>query len=58
MDSYLPLYAEKRCLVCGSWRGQHTDVGDMADNKNMLCPVSDDLKDYYGTQPSFVPGNH
>lgn len=51
MDSYLPLYAEKRCAVCGQWRGEHT-----CDNREMLCPaVSDDLKDYYGVQPSFVP---
>ncbi|QRY48102.1 hypothetical protein JVX93_15725 [Mycolicibacterium boenickei] len=38
---YLPLYAEKRCGVCGYWRGQH--IGGEADYCNdaaMRCPTT------------------
>jgi hypothetical protein len=56
LDDYLPLHAEHRCAVCGYWRGQHTSVGDLSEDREMLCPpVSVELADYLGVQPSFVP---
>jgi hypothetical protein len=49
--TYQPLYAERRCLVCGFWRGQHHGPG--TEDKGMICPVD---VTYFETVASFVPG--
>jgi hypothetical protein len=35
-DPYYPMYAERRCGNCGSWRGQH--IGCSANDDEMRCP--------------------
>jgi hypothetical protein len=39
---YLPLYAEKRCKVCGHWRGQHllSEYGNAGEDADMHCPTT------------------
>lgn len=54
-SEYRPLYAEKRCIVCGSWRGQHTPQGDPALDAAMTCPVDASAKRYFETVPTFIP---
>lgn len=50
MSDYLPLYAERRCAVCGRWRGQH--LGASANDNEMRCPVD---SSWYGVTATFVP---
>lgn len=45
LQSYRPLYAEKKCSYCGYWRGQHIPVQirtaeDYSNDHNMVCPNS------------------
>lgn len=35
---YLPLYAERRCVICGFWRGQH--IGASSKDLEMQCPTT------------------
>ncbi len=35
-ERYLPLYAERRCGVCGFYRGQHIGVSEV--DSQMRCP--------------------
>lgn len=51
---YQPLYAEKRCLVCGRWRGEH--IGDSTNDTEMLCPIPEVLNEYTGKTATFLPG--
>lgn len=53
MNNYLPLYAERRCLVCGRWRGQH--LGESVNDREMLCPVDESLVAYFGATATFIP---
>lgn len=53
---YVPLYAERRCLVCGRWRGQHKALRGAASyhlDSEMVCPVD---TSYYGVEATFVGG--
>lgn len=51
--NYQPLYAERRCMVCGYWRGQH--LGTSANDKEMHCPVDDSLALWFQVDATFVP---
>lgn len=53
-EEYLPLFAEKRCLVCGHWRGQHVSSGDDRNDRDMLCPVTVEIAEWFGVQASFT----
>ncbi len=37
-DYYRPLFAERRCVICGFWRGQH--IGLSVDDAEMKCPTT------------------
>lgn len=47
---YRPLYAEKRCAVCGYWRGQHH--GDPRQDSTWHCPVD---ASWFGVTATFMP---
>lgn len=49
--AYLPLYAERRCLACGYWRGEHS--GASTNDREMLCPVD---ASWFQVTATFVPG--
>lgn len=51
--TYLPLYAERRCIICGSWRGLH--IGCSADDAEMHCPVDPAIVAWAGVKATFVP---
>lgn len=53
MGDYLPLYAERRCLACGYWRGQH--IGASVNDKEMHCPVDESLVAWLGVPVTFIP---
>lgn len=39
IPDYRPLYAERRCIVCGYWRGQHIS-DDWARDDQTRCPTT------------------
>lgn len=46
MGNYQPLYAERRCLRCGRWRGEHiAKDGNWSNNSDLYCPTT-----------TFIPG--
>lgn len=51
--TYQPLYAEKRCLVCGYWRGEH--IGASENDVEMKCPIDPSISEYLGVTTSFIP---
>lgn len=45
--TYLPLCAERKCLRCGEWRGQHYCNPPHYEDSQVYCR---------GEQGTFVPG--
>lgn len=53
MNAYQPKPGEYRCLVCGAWRGQHTDPD--GTGIDLQCPVPDELNEYFRVTAVFTP---
>lgn len=54
MTRYEPRYGERRCCVCGRWRGEHLGPS-LGANHDLVCPVVAETREYFETTPTFVP---